>query len=158
MKALKRIFHATGLSDLSANAFHAAHPLAPPHGAVAPAASQVAPGDRQGGVRLDAPEPSAEEIREQLGALLPEVPPVRAEALVENGRPAEAIVRVAKQSPWDLFVPGTHGRTGLGRLSHANVADHATRSAPCPVLAPRNPRTAAPEPPAAPQAPCEYST
>jgi nucleotide-binding universal stress UspA family protein len=155
MRALTTILHATDLSHLPANAFHAAHALAQQHGArliLLYVELPQATVEGEFGLMPPEPQPSDEEILEQLGEMLPEDSAVQAEILVEHGRPAEAIARVAKQHHGDLFVRGAHGRRGLGRLFHANVADHVTRSAPCPVLALRSPLTEAPEPTAAPQA------
>jgi nucleotide-binding universal stress UspA family protein len=151
MQTLKTILHATDLSDLSANAFHAAHALAQQHGArlILLYVKQPQPTvEGEFGMMPPEPEPSDEEILEQLGEMLPEDSPVQAETLVEHGRPAETIVRVAKQNHCDLIVMGTHGHKGLGRLFHANVADHVTRGAPCPVMALRSSQTEAGEPPA----------
>jgi nucleotide-binding universal stress UspA family protein len=153
MKALKTILHATDLSDLSVNAFHAAHALAQQHGArliLLYVKQPQATVEGEFGMMPPEPEPSDEEVLEQLGEMLPEDSAVQAETLVEHGKPAETIVRVAKQCHCDLIVLGTHGRKGLGRLFHANVADHVTRSAPCPVMALRSSQTEPKEPPARP--------
>jgi nucleotide-binding universal stress UspA family protein len=153
MQKLYTILHATDFSDLSANAFHAAHALARDHGArlillYVKQPQEVVEG--QFGTLPPEPEPSDEEILDRLADLLPEDSPVQAEEMVAHGVPAEAIVRVAGDTHCDLIVIGTHGRRGLGRLFHANVADHVTRRAPCPVMALRSSQTEAPEPPAAP--------
>jgi nucleotide-binding universal stress UspA family protein len=153
MKALKTILHPTDFSDLSSNAFHAAHALAQQHGARLLLLYVKQPQETvegEFGMMPPEPEPSDEELLERLEEMLPENSPVESERLVEHGRPAEAIVRVAKEQHCDLIVMGTHGHKGLGRLFHANVADHVTRSAPCPVMALRSSQTEAMEPPARP--------
>jgi nucleotide-binding universal stress UspA family protein len=53
---------------------------------------------------------------------------------LEEGIPAEEIVRVAREVEADLIVMGTHGRSGLGRLLLGSVAEQVMRHATCPVL------------------------
>jgi universal stress protein A len=50
------------------------------------------------------------------------------------GRPAEEIVRVARDERVDLIVMGTHGRSGLRHLLAGSVAEAVMRTAPCPVF------------------------
>ena len=50
------------------------------------------------------------------------------------GRPADEIVRFARDKDVDLIVVGTHGRTGIRRVLMGSVAEHVVREAPCPVL------------------------
>ncbi|MFO0586793.1 MAG: universal stress protein [Polyangiaceae bacterium] len=52
----------------------------------------------------------------------------------EAGDPVEAILRLARESEYELIVMGTHGRTGLSRLVNASVAERVVRAAYCPVL------------------------
>jgi universal stress protein A len=58
--------------------------------------------------------------------------PMRAKVAV--GRPAEEILRLAREEKVDLIVMGTHGRTGLWHLLLGSVAKAVTRYAPCPVF------------------------
>ena len=51
-----------------------------------------------------------------------------------GGRPADEIVREARQWPADLIVLGTHGRRGLKRLAMGSDAELVLRLAPVPVL------------------------
>jgi nucleotide-binding universal stress UspA family protein len=153
MQKLKTILHPTDFSELSANAFHAAHALARDHGARLLLLYVKQPQETvegEFGTMPPEPEPSDDELLARLEDLLPEDSPVEAEAMVTVGVPAEAIVRVAKDTHCDVIVMGTHGRRGLGRLFHSNVADHVTRRAPCPVMALRSSQTEAEEPPAKP--------
>ena len=53
---------------------------------------------------------------------------------VAVGRPADAIVRFAKERGVDLIVMATHGRTGLGHMVLGSVAEKVVQLAPCPVL------------------------
>jgi nucleotide-binding universal stress UspA family protein len=58
---------------------------------------------------------------------------------VTHNTPASAIVDYAKTNRVDLIVLGTHGRGALGHLFMGSVAERVVRTAPCPVLAVRNP-------------------
>jgi nucleotide-binding universal stress UspA family protein len=144
MQTLKTILYATDFSDLAANAFHAAFALARAHGArllllyIKQEQEHI-----QGEFGLMPPEPedTDAELLDRLDKLVPEDSPVQVEPLVVHGMAARAIVRVAKEQRCDLIVLGTHGRKGLGRLFHGNVADNVTRLAPCPVLALRSSQT-----------------
>ena len=53
---------------------------------------------------------------------------------VAVGRPADAIVRLARELEADLIVMATHGRTGLEHVVLGSVAERVVRLAPCPVL------------------------
>lgn len=78
-------------------------------------------------------------------------PGVAVEHRLEEGDPAEVILRVAAEAAADLIVMGTHGRTGLTRLLVGSVAEHVMRHAGCPVLtvkAPASPDEPGPADPA----------
>jgi nucleotide-binding universal stress UspA family protein len=62
---------------------------------------------------------------------------------VAVGKPAEEIVRVAREEKVDLIVMGTHGRTGVQHLLLGSVADEVARHAPCPVFTVRSGAAAA---------------
>jgi nucleotide-binding universal stress UspA family protein len=53
---------------------------------------------------------------------------------IAEGRPADAIVRLAQERHVDLIVMATHGRTGLEHVLIGSVAEKVVRLAPCPVL------------------------
>jgi nucleotide-binding universal stress UspA family protein len=55
------------------------------------------------------------------------------------GRPANEIVRYARQNRIDLLVMGTHGRSGLEHVFVGSVAERVVRTAPCPVMTVRCP-------------------
>jgi nucleotide-binding universal stress UspA family protein len=59
--------------------------------------------------------------------------PVSARVQVAVGRPAEQILRVAREAGVDLIVMGTHGRTGWRHALLGSVAEAVLRQAPCPV-------------------------
>lgn len=77
---------------------------------------------------------AAEAARE---ALRPRWP--RAEALVVEGDPREAIVRAAADWRADLLVVGARGLGALARLVLGSVSEHVVHHAPCPVLIVRKP-------------------
>jgi nucleotide-binding universal stress UspA family protein len=56
------------------------------------------------------------------------------EVEVAVGRPADTIVRLARERNADLIVMATHGRTGLQHVVLGSVAEKVVRLAPCPVL------------------------
>jgi nucleotide-binding universal stress UspA family protein len=59
--------------------------------------------------------------------------------VVQHTTPAAAIAEYAATNHVDLIVVGTHGRGALGHLFMGSVAERVVRTAPCPVLAVRNP-------------------
>ena len=72
------------------------------------------------------------ELRDFAYKNLEDAVPVQANVAV--GKPAEEILRVARDEKVDLIVMGTHGRTGLRHLLLGSVAEEVTRHAPCPVF------------------------
>ena len=59
---------------------------------------------------------------------------VDAQAFVMTGKPADAIMEIAKDKAADLVVVGSHGRTGLDRLLMGSVAQRVIVLAACAVL------------------------
>jgi type II secretory ATPase GspE/PulE/Tfp pilus assembly ATPase PilB-like protein/nucleotide-binding universal stress UspA family protein len=59
-----------------------------------------------------------------------------------TGRPAEEVVRYAREKGVGLVAMCTHGRTGLTHTLMGSVAEQVIRTAPCPVLAVRTPPSA----------------
>ena len=53
---------------------------------------------------------------------------------VEEGRPFEAILKVAEEWEADLIVSGTHGRTGLSHLLMGSVAEKVMRHSTKPIF------------------------
>ena len=86
------------------------------------------------------PEPSVvrrdygEETLTRLRDLVPEAFRGTWEVEVAVGRPADTIVRLAREHNVDLIIMATHGRTGLGHAVLGSVAERVVRLAPCPVL------------------------
>lgn len=66
------------------------------------------------------------------------IPPRMASYSVELrvlfGQPFERILETAVGDDVGLIVMGTHGRTGLARMTAGSVAERVVRLAPCPVL------------------------
>jgi hypothetical protein len=59
---------------------------------------------------------------------------VDAQAFVMSGKPADAIIEIAKDKSADLIVVGSHGRTGLDRLLMGSVAERVIVMSSCAVL------------------------
>jgi nucleotide-binding universal stress UspA family protein len=59
---------------------------------------------------------------------------VAVKAFIMSGKPADAIIEIAKERRADLIVLGSHGRTGLERLLMGSVAERVIVLATCPVL------------------------
>lgn len=56
------------------------------------------------------------------------------EAVTKSGPAAQTIIDLAGAAPAELVVVGTHGRTGLARLTLGSTAETVIRSAQCSVL------------------------
>jgi uncharacterized protein len=56
------------------------------------------------------------------------------EGKVLSGKPAEAIMEIAKAKSVDLIIMGSHGRTGLNKILLGSVSDRVIGYANCPVL------------------------
>jgi nucleotide-binding universal stress UspA family protein len=65
--------------------------------------------------------------------------PVAHGCRVAFGKPADAVLEVAREVGADLIVVGTHGRTGLRALVLGSVAESIVRRADVPVLTVRRP-------------------
>jgi nucleotide-binding universal stress UspA family protein len=65
---------------------------------------------------------------------------VPVEYRLDEGDPAQEILRAAQETRCHLIVIGTQGRTGLERSLLGSVAEHVVRKAACPVLAVRSPQ------------------
>ena len=76
----------------------------------------------------------SEEALTRLSDLIPEAFRDTWQAVIAVGRPADAIVRLARERNADLIVMATHGRTGLEHVVMGSVAEKVVRLAPCPVL------------------------
>jgi nucleotide-binding universal stress UspA family protein len=59
---------------------------------------------------------------------------VAVQAFVMSGKPADAVIEIAKEHGSDLIVLGSHGRTGLEKLLMGSVAERVIVLSPCSVL------------------------
>ena len=75
-----------------------------------------------------------EETLTRLRDLVPDAFRGTWEVEIAVGRPADTIVRFARERQVDLIVMATHGRTGLEHVVLGSVAEKVVRLAPCPVL------------------------
>lgn len=60
----------------------------------------------------------------------------------EITKPADVILRFAKEEDVDIIVVGTHGRSGVSHLLMGSVAESVVRHADCPVMTIRQPKEA----------------
>ena len=86
-----------------------------------------------------------EKTRERLRARLDEEEEARfhGACAIVTGLTAKQIVTYAVEHGVDLIVMGTHGRRGVTHLLLGSVAEHVVRTAPCPVLTVRAPKSTA---------------
>jgi nucleotide-binding universal stress UspA family protein len=140
MLPIRIILHPTDFSERSDWAFRLACSLARDYGAhllivhVIPTPVTVV-GDAvwAGPIAVD-----MDEVKNKLLRLVgPD--PTRVERRLEEGDPANEILRLAREYHCDLIVMGTHGRRGLGRLLMGSVAEQVVRKAPCPVVTVKTP-------------------
>ncbi len=69
-----------------------------------------------------------DEVRKSQQALIDKVfKDFKVLAFVEDGKPSEAILKIADEWGADLIVLGTHGRTGLKHLLMGSVAERVMR-------------------------------
>lgn len=76
-----------------------------------------------------------QQMSEHMASLPPGTP--RIEPVLKYGAPETMILQAAKESPPDLLVVGTHGRTGVGRALLGSVAETVIDRAESDVLAVR---------------------
>jgi nucleotide-binding universal stress UspA family protein len=65
---------------------------------------------------------------------------LKVRSMVEHGKAAEEIIRVAEEEKVDLIVIATHGETGFRQLVFGSVAEKVVQHASCPVLTIWTPR------------------
>ncbi len=145
--AIRTILHPTDFSRHSASALRLACSLAREHGAHLTVLHVVEPrgiGSLGMAPRPPLPGNHLEAVWDRLRRWLQGAADgsIRAEARVEEGDTAGAILGAALTSGCDLIVMGTQGRTGLGQLWMGSVAEEIARKAVCPVLTVKDVRTA----------------
>jgi nucleotide-binding universal stress UspA family protein len=136
MLPIHTILHPTDFSEYSEHAFRLACALARDYGARLIALHVLVPLAVVYGEGMVIPDAGRE--REEVNARLEKLQKmggqVRVEPCLVEGAPVAEILRVAQETPADLVIMGTHGRTGLRRLLMGSVAEQVVRQAACPVL------------------------
>jgi nucleotide-binding universal stress UspA family protein len=135
MLPLRRILYPTDFSEVSASAFRLACGLAGDYKGRLVILHVVPPPQSHGEVvARQQGDGYHADLWRMLEHLRPEDAALRIERRLEDGDPAETILRVADEERADLIVLGTHGRGALGKLLLGSVAEKVVRRAPCPVL------------------------
>jgi universal stress protein A len=143
---IRRVLHATALSEASRPAFDEALVLARQHRAELVLLFVIEgqpPTVGRGGTsaRRVTLRRAATEALESLAASV-KARGLRARAIVVTGHAADEILDVAERERVDLIVLGTHGRTGLSRIVLGSVVRRVLQGARCPVLTVRAGRRA----------------
>jgi nucleotide-binding universal stress UspA family protein len=73
-------------------------------------------------------------LLERLRELFPEEPGIQVDYVVREGGAKHEIIKLAKETPCDLIVMSTHGRTGLDRLVMGSITEAVIHSGICPVV------------------------
>lgn len=81
-----------------------------------------------------------EEMAGQLEKIRKGLPLERVEVLIKEGEAARVIAVTAEETPCDLIVMGTHGRSGKDEMMMGSVAAQVARRPPCPVVTIAAPR------------------
>jgi nucleotide-binding universal stress UspA family protein len=141
MLAIRSILHPTDFSERSEYAYRLACSLARDYSARLLIVHVCPPAVAVYGDMILAPPAGTDfqEVKDKLLRLQGPDSRVLAEHRLEEGVPAEEILRVAQECKSDLIVMGTHGRRGLRRLLMGSVAEQVMRNAPCPVITVKTP-------------------
>jgi nucleotide-binding universal stress UspA family protein len=135
MLPIKTTLHPTDFSEPSEAAFQMACALARDHGGRLVLLHVVPPPQSHGEVVARRQGHGYhEDLWRMLARIQPEDAALPVERRLEDGDPAETILRVAREEVANLIVLGTHGRGALGKLLLGSVAERVVRRAPCPVL------------------------
>jgi nucleotide-binding universal stress UspA family protein len=134
MLPIRTVLHPTDFSERAGYALTVASALARDYGARLVVLHVVQPVVTFG----EALPPDSDDLRAEARELLDRLAVPGANILIDrrlaDGDPAAVILHFARETPADLIVMGTHGRTGLGRLLMGSVAEQVARHASCPVL------------------------
>ena len=149
MFAIRTILHPTDFSDHSTSALLLAGTLARCHGARLIVLHVVGPADLGFGGSADEPAADAPPVdraalEERLRRLQAPDLGTPSEIRLAEGDPVTEILRVAEESPCDLIVLGTRGRTEASRVLMGSVAEAVARRARCAVVTVRAPHRAVP--------------
>jgi nucleotide-binding universal stress UspA family protein len=138
MFSINTILHPTDFSERSQQAFKLACSLASQHQArlllVYVVSTPPPPPLPYNEAGLGTFEDTAEAAQIRLEELRTSHSNIEIEYVLAEGKPAQEINRIARETDADLIVMGTHGRTGLDRLLMGSVAEHVVRKAPCRVI------------------------
>jgi nucleotide-binding universal stress UspA family protein len=134
MLTVHGILHPTDFSDLSNNAFRLACGLAQDYHAPLHILHVATAFEAYKGEQIFAKhsEQYLANDWEKLGEY--KWPGIEIHRLLEEGEPAEQIIRASHSIPCDFIVMGSHGRSGLARLLLGSVAEHVLRDATCQVI------------------------
>jgi nucleotide-binding universal stress UspA family protein len=91
-----------------------------------------------------APEQARAKLWEAIRRPRPEEAELNVDHRLEEGDPAQGILRVAEQTGCELIVMGLHDKSGWTRWLTGGVAETVIQKAPCSVLIVKAPRTAEP--------------
>jgi nucleotide-binding universal stress UspA family protein len=143
MIALKTILHPTDFSEPSRYALELACALARDQAArvillhVLPRPASVTGGDVPA-LKSQHAEEDLKAYREEMAGLLgkarEKAPYAQVEPQLKEGPVADVITRTAAETPCDLILMGTHGRSRMYQQMMGSVAAAVTRNAPCPVV------------------------
>src|SRR5262249_43226362 len=129
MLPIRTILHPTDFSERSETAFRLACGLARDHGAqvVVLHVAQIPATIYAETIAFPRPEDFKDELREKLHSIQAADAGLAVCHRLEEGTPADEILRVAQMVNADLIVMGTHGRRGLRRLLMGSVAEKVVR-------------------------------
>lgn len=135
MLPIQTILHPTDFSAGSEHAFSLACSLARTHGGRLIVVHVVPPPVAHGEIVARRQSPDYyEQLKDELSRLEPLDRALPVERRLEDGDPATVILQIARETPCDLIVMGTQGRSGLARVLMGSVAEQVVRRATCPVL------------------------
>jgi len=83
-----------------------------------------------------------QEMLGRLEGLRVEAPHADVQPLLREGDVADTILRTAEETPCDLIVMGSHGKSRMYQLMMGSVAAEVMQNAPCPVVTVRIPAPA----------------
>ena len=144
MLSVRGVLHPTDFSDLSTNAFRLACGLAQDYQAPLYVLHVATAFEAYEG-ELIFKRHSAQYLAkdwDKLGEY--KWPDLQIRYLLEEGDPAEQILRASQSIPCDFIVMGSHGRSGLARLLLGSVAENVLREATCQVIIVKAPVPATP--------------
>ena len=144
MEPFRTVLFPTDFSEYSEAAFHVACSLAAHYGAKLAIVHVQEPPLAAGELvmpLLSDEEAEGKQRQEMLHAVQPSNPSFPVEHHLFYGYAADEILQASEKLGADVIVMGTHGRSGLSRALMGSIAAAVVRSAHCPVLTIKLPRT-----------------